>query len=222
MLKPEGFCLHATKTRPLFNPSFEYQIQNILKFELDGGFSMGSLVGAMIANSCAAFKASETSKIMASTETDASGTTLKTRLGGAVNQFAVMTIVSLLSSIPLVFIYPVTQGQDMMKNVNAFYDQTFSNPKALQAIIYSGLAFYLYNEFATLSLTKLSVVTASVANTAKRVFVIVAGIIMFEEEKKKATVYTVIGCTICMLGVGLYACIDDLLKKKESVKSKTS
>ena len=30
---------------------------------LDGGFSMGSLVGAMVANACAAFKASESSKV---------------------------------------------------------------------------------------------------------------------------------------------------------------
>jgi solute carrier family 35 protein E1 len=91
------------------------------------------------------------------------------------------------------------------------------------AIIFSGLAFYLYNEFATLSLTKLSVVTASVANTAKRVFVIVAGILMYEDERKKATIYTAVGCFICMAGVGLYACIDDLLKPKVyKVEGKTN
>jgi hypothetical protein len=36
---------------------------------------------------------------------------------------------------------------------------------------------------------------------------------MYEDERKKATVYTAVGSVICMLGVGLYSCIDDLLKK---------
>ena len=35
---------------------------------------------------------------------------------------------------------------------------------------------------------------------------------MYEDERKKATVYTAVGSVICMLGVGLYSCIDDLLK----------
>jgi solute carrier family 35 protein E1 len=37
----------------------------------------------------------------------------------------------------------------------------------------SGLLYYLYNELATLTIAKTSALTMSVANTAKRAFVIV-------------------------------------------------
>jgi solute carrier family 35 protein E1 len=174
-----------------------------------GEFSVISLLGGMAANCFAAFKGSEVHKIME----EKGG--IKDRIGGPVNQFAVMTIVSLLVSIPLVWVYPIVYGLDVNQNLSVFYETITGQDKSLLiGVVASGLAFYLYNEFATLSLKKLSPVTSSVANTFKRVFVIVAGVIMYEDERKKATIYTVIGCIICMFGVGLYSCIDDLMKKK--------
>ena len=43
---------------------------------------------------------------------------------------------------------------------------------------------------------------------------------MYETERKNATIYTAIGCTICMGGVGLYSCIDELLKKPAAASDK--
>ena len=45
---------------------------------------------------------------------------IKERIGGAVNQFAIMTIVSLLASIPLVIIYPIANGKSAQENMDKF------------------------------------------------------------------------------------------------------
>lgn len=176
-----------------------------------GEFNIMALVGGMFANSFAAVKGNETHKALEDKE-------LAARLGSPINNFSVMTFVSFVVSIPLVWVYPIVYGMDAEANVSKFYDTFTTNRASLVAIVISGYAFHLYNEFSTLSLKKLSPVTSSVANTFKRVFVIVAGILMYEDERKKATIYTAIGCVICMLGVGLYACIDDLMKGKEDKK----
>lgn len=46
--------------------------------------------------------------------------------------------------------------------------------------VLSGLAFYMYNEASFLALERLSPVTHSVANTLKRVIIIVASCIVFK------------------------------------------
>lgn len=189
----------------------QYEGAAIHEFKLDGGFSVLSLVGAMIANCFAAFKAAESHKIMDKEHGDKG---LQERLGGPTNQFAVMTIISFFVSVPLIPLHPYVNGKDPMVNMQEFYNVATTNKASMTAIVASGFAFYLYNEFATLSLKKLSPVTSSVANTFKRVFVIIAGILMYEDERKKATAYTAIGCAICMFGVGLYSCIDEILKPK--------
>ena len=63
-------------------------------FEMD--FTVGGLVGALIANFFAAFKGQESKKLL---ETPG----LKDRIGSVGNQFAIMTIISFLTSVPLVF-----------------------------------------------------------------------------------------------------------------------
>lgn len=83
----------------------------------------------------------------------------------------------------------------------------------------SGLCFYLYNELATMTLKVTGPVTASVANTAKRVIVMVymaavTGKALTEEQK--------IGAGVAICGVLLYSVIDDLLKSKVDDKKKTA
>merc|ERR1711935_1141769 len=73
----------------------------------------------------------------------------------------------------------------------------------------SGLTFYLYNELATMTVKHTGPVTSSVANTAKRVIVMVymaavTGKALTEEQK--------IGAAIAIGGVLVYSVIDDLLK----------
>jgi len=167
--------------------------------ELD--FTIGGLLGALIANVFAAFKGAESKKLM-----DTPG--LKDRMGSVGNQFALMTIVSLLVSIPLMFYKEGHLLQD--------FSNKFRNKQAVwENVILSGLTFYGYNELATMTLTKISAVTNSVANTAKRVVVIVGSAIVFNES---ISGLKAVGCAICIGGVFLNSVIDDLLKSKPSVK----
>jgi solute carrier family 35 protein E1 len=83
---------------------------------------------------------------------------------------------------------------------------------ALKYTAFSGLAFYLYNEASFLALERLSPVTHSVANTLKRVVIIVASCIVF---KTPMSLLGGIGSGIAVLGTLLYS-----LAKKQYSKGK--
>jgi len=73
----------------------------------------------------------------------------------------------------------------------------------------SGLSFYLYNELATMTIKATGAVTSSVANTAKRVIVMVymaavTGKALTEEQK--------IGAGVAIGFVLVYSVIDDVIK----------
>jgi len=159
--------------------------------ELD--FTIGGLVGALIANVFAAFKGQESHRLMTTPG-------LKDRMGSVGNQFALMTIVSLIVSIPLMFF---KEGHLLEGFVVKFQ----TDKKVWSNVILSGLTFYGYNELATMTLKKISAVTNSVANTAKRVVVIVGSAIVFNES---ISGLKAIGCAICIGGVFLNSVIDDI------------
>lgn len=183
--------------------------------ELD--FSVGGLVGALIANLFAAFKGNESHKLM---ETPG----LKDRMGDAKNQFAVMTIVSLVVSIPLMIfkekevlgafttkLFAAGTVPDVfVAKAGVPAGTPFFNPMTWNLIL-SGMAFYMYNEWATMSLKKVSAATQSVANTAKRVFVIGWGVYY---HGKEFGVLKQAGCAICILGVYVNSMIDTWLAPK--------
>merc|ERR1711990_1404951 len=82
-------------------------------------------------------------------------------------------------------------------------------------VIASGIAFYVYNELATMTLSQTGAVTASVANTAKRAIVLVGMAIAlgkplrFEEK---------VGATIAICAVLVYSLLKDKPKSKEAKK----
>ena len=71
-------------------------------------------------------------------------------------------------------------------------------------LITSGLYFYLYNELATLTIKKTNAVTQSVANTAKRVIVIVGVAIALGESLDPIKM---LGCAIGIGGVLAYSLV---------------
>ena len=71
-------------------------------------------------------------------------------------------------------------------------------------LITSGLYFYLYNELSTLTIKKTSATTQSVANTAKRVIVIVGSALAFGESLEAMKM---LGCFICIGGVFAYSLV---------------
>jgi len=158
---------------------------------------MSALVSACIANLFAAFKGNENKKLM---ETEG----LKDRMGSVGNQFALTTILGFLMAIPVTIL---KEGGKFAE----FVEMYKTNPILSFNLIASGLWFYGYNELATMTLKKTNAVTQSVANTAKRVIVIVGVAIVLGESLDPIKL---LGCGIGIGGVLLYSLIDDILAKK--------
>jgi solute carrier family 35 protein E1 len=168
--------------------------------ELD--FAVSALVTAAIANVFAAIKGNENKKLMSTAG-------LKERIGTVGNQFAITTINSFL------FLIPVMLGLEG-KKFGEFITLAKTNPVVLNNMIGSGLWFYLYNELATLTISKTNAVTASVANTAKRVIVIVIVALVMGES---LGALKLIGSGIGIGGVFLYSIIDKLVAKFKEKKA---
>merc|ERR1719246_222103 len=122
---------------------------------------------------------------------------LANRLGGVGNQFAITTILSFLISLPFLI---AKEGAKFSQFVELFK----TNPIVSSNLLTSGLYFYLYNELATLTIKKTSATTQSVANTAKRVIVIVGSALAFGESLAPMKL---IGCTVCIGGVFAYSLV---------------
>jgi len=163
--------------------------------ELD--FAWSALISACIANMFAAVKGNENKKLM---ETPG----LKDRLGSVGNQFAITTILGFLLSLPIV---AIREGSRLGEFAEAFK----TTPAIWKNLVASGLWFYGYNECATMTLKKTGAVTQSVANTAKRVIVIVGVAIVLGESLDPIKL---LGCSIGIGGVLLYSIIDGLVAKK--------
>jgi len=161
--------------------------------ELD--FTFAALFSALIANVFAAVKGNENAKLMS--------TDIKTKIGTVGNQFALTTIISFIVSLPVMLIKEGSRWGE-------FVQLCKTSPAVWWNMIISGLWFYGYNELATMTIKKTSAVTQSVANTAKRVIVIVGVAIVLGESLDPLKL---LGCSIGIGGVFLYSIIDKLVKK---------
>ena len=171
-----------------------------LKKAATGGYQLKfderALIFGLIGNSFAAFKGSENKKLMT-----APG--IKDRMGGVANQFALTEVLGFLISLPVMF---ATEFRKFPEFVNLL----FTSKELQVGLLASGMSFYLYNELATMTIKQTGAVTASVANTAKRVIVLV---FMSAVTGKALTDEQKIGATIAIAFVMLYSVIDDLVKK---------
>jgi solute carrier family 35 protein E1 len=159
-------------------------------------FDETALIFGMLGNSFAAFKGSENKKLMDDKE-------LKKRFDGVANQFAVTEVLAFLVSLPVMF---ATEGAQFGR----FCSLLMTDPKLQLGIAVSGMSFYLYNELATMTIKHTGPVTSSVANTAKRVIVMVY---MAAITGKSLTDEQKIGATVAIGGVMVYSVIDDVVKK---------
>merc|ERR1712196_325748 len=160
-------------------------------------FDVTALAMASLANMFAAIKGGENSKLM---KTEG----LKERIGGVDNQFAMTEVLGFFISLP-VMLY--LEGASFSK----FMGMVTTDSVLQYNLIASGMTFYLYNELATMTIKKTGAVTASVANTAKRVIVMVVVAVVFGEE---LTFEKKLGSAVAITGVFVYSIIDDLLKPK--------
>jgi solute carrier family 35, member E1 len=165
--------------------------------ELD--FAWSALISACIANMFAAVRGNESKKLM---ETPG----LKDRIGSIGNQFAITSIIGFILSLPLI---AFTEGS----RFGEFVKLCKTTPAVWVNLVVSGLFFYGYNEVATMTLKKTGAVTQSVANTAKRVIVIVGVALVLGESLSPIKL---IGCSIGIGGVFLYSIIDNIVKPKKN------
>eukprot|EP00929_Paragymnodinium_shiwhaense_P070501 TRINITY_DN356_c0_g2_i1.p1 TRINITY_DN356_c0_g2~~TRINITY_DN356_c0_g2_i1.p1 ORF type:complete len:416 (-),score=111.98 TRINITY_DN356_c0_g2_i1:90-1265(-) len=165
--------------------------------ELD--FAWAALITAAIANVFAAVKANENKKVMTTPG-------LKDRLGSVGNQFSMTIILSFLFCLPVM---AICEGSKF----GAFIELASRNSVVLNNLLASGMWFFAYNELATLTIKKTNAVTQSVANTAKRVIVILGVALVMGESLAPLKL---IGCGVGIGGVFLYSVIDDIVKKMKN------
>eukprot|EP00986_Skeletonema_menzelii_P003653 scaffold1154_cov141-Skeletonema_menzelii.AAC.1 len=116
------------------------------------------------------------------------------------NLFAAVTCVSFLLSIPLAL---TTEGSILIMLANQSAEKERQDvTETLSYIISSGAFHYINNEVMYVTLSKVHPITLAVGNTAKRVFIILAGIIVFSTP---VSVETAVGATIGIGGVFVYS-----------------
>ena len=170
--------------------------------ELD--FTMGSLIAAGSANVAAAFRGQENRRVM-------SEPGLKEAIGGAGNTYAITTMWALIFLIPTIFVAGEWQKLDSFIEIWKADGVDGTEKNLRYNTIMSGLTFYLYNEVSTIALKKISGVTHSVANTAKRAVIIVGCAIAFGESMAPVKMF---GCAMAIGGTFLYAVADSIFGTK--------
>ena len=118
------------------------------------------------------------------------------------NVFGLVTVASFLLSIPMALI---GEGKAIQGIWNAALNNEENAKTALEmikAIVISGFFHYINNEVMFLALGKVHPITLAVGNTMKRVFIMVASVLVFGNE---ITLQAGIGSAVGISGVLLYS-----------------
>jgi len=144
---------------------------------------------------------------------DASGGELGENLT-SVNLFGMVTIYAFIQSIPLFLLGEGSSFLDLwQKAVSA---GTSTSVDLVKGLIVSGLFHYLNNEVMYLALSNVHPVTLAVGNTMKRVFIVVASVLVF---RNPITVQSAIGSVIGIGGVLLYSLTKQKYEELEKIKA---
>ncbi|CAE8622762.1 unnamed protein product [Polarella glacialis] len=114
------------------------------------------------------------------------------------NVYAVITIMATFLLIPIAF--AIEGPTAMLQGFKAAL--AAGGNKFLTQMMMTGLFYYLYNEVAFLALGKLDAVSHAVANTMKRVVIIITAIFVF---RTPVTPLGMAGSCIAILGTLLYS-----------------
>jgi solute carrier family 35 protein E1 len=129
----------------------------------------------------------------------------------SVNLFGVVTMFAFLQSIPLFLLGEGFSFVDLWKKAL----EKSTKYELVKGLVVSGLFHYLNNEVMYLALSNVHPVTLAVGNTMKRVFIVVASVLVF---RNPITVQAAIGSVIGIGGVLLYSLTkqyyEDLEKKR--------
>ena len=132
---------------------------------------------------------------------------------GPANLFAVLSIMSTILLAPVALI--IDHPQKLIaawKTATVGATAVVSAPKLLAGLFISGLFFYLYQEVAFKALDSVHPITHAVANTVKRIVIIVTSVIVFQNPVTKANA---IGSGIALAGVLLYSVMKNYFPEKK-------
>ncbi|KAL7533988.1 hypothetical protein ACHAXR_005568 [Thalassiosira sp. AJA248-18] len=125
------------------------------------------------------------------------------------NMFAVLTILGFLMILPASFM--IEGPAKISVAYNAALAAGHTKGEMLKLLGVSGFLYYLYNEVAFLALSEVAPVTHAVANTVKRVVIIVASVLVFRNPVSQLGA---IGSAIAILGAMGYSVAKSKCKPK--------
>jgi len=152
-------------------------------------FSTISLVSGLLSNVCFALRAISAKKLMNKPVGDNMN---------AQNLYAVLTMVALAGILPIAL---AAEGRTIVAGTLATIDAV-GGARFARMLLLCGISHYVYNECAFVALSSVHPVTHAVANTIKRVAVIVVSVLYF---RNPLTLTGVTGSTIAIIGVLLYS-----------------
>jgi len=152
-------------------------------------FSTISLVSGLLSNVCFALRAISAKRLM----TKPVGENMN-----AQNLYAVLTVISLIGILPLALL---VEGNAIIPGTLKTIEEVGLS-KFLRMLLMAGVSHYTYNECAFLALSSIHPVTHAVANTIKRIAVIVVSVLYFQNP---LTPTGGIGSAIAIIGVMLYS-----------------
>ncbi|CEM07668.1 unnamed protein product [Vitrella brassicaformis CCMP3155] len=163
-------------------------------------FTWRAFIGAMVSNVGSSLRGIYSKKAMG--DKDKLGENLTPS-----NMYAILTIFATMFLVPLALFD--------MKSIVPVWNNALANgitgKQIIRHVVGSGFWYYLYNEVAFLSLSRLNTVSHAVANTFKRVALILASVIVFGT---KFTPLGALGSAIAVGGTLLYGVSKSLESKK--------
>ena len=148
--------------------------------------------------------------VVSKTALDASGGELGENLN-SVNLFGIVTCYAFVQSIPLFLLGEGLAFFDYWKSALPSHSWAF----LVRGLVVSGLFHYLNNEVMYLALSNVHPVTLAVGNTMKRVFIVVASVLVF---RNPISVQAAIGSAIGIGGVLLYSLTKQHYEEMEKQK----
>ena len=110
------------------------------------------------------------------------------------NYYAVLTIVSFFMLVPVTLIL---EGPKIIK-----LTKILNHGEGIKQMLISGLLFYLYNEVSFKALKNLNPISHALANTLKRIVVIVSSVLFFGETM---TPTGITGASLAITGIFAYS-----------------
>lgn len=134
------------------------------------------------------------------------------------NLFALVTWIAFFASIPIAYLAEKASFLDRWEEATAAGTGTISAPALARMVALSGIFHYLNNEVMYLALSNVHPVTLAVGNTMKRVFIMVASVMVF---KNPVSMKAGIGSGVGIGGVLLYSLTKQYYEKQEQATSTT-